>query len=128
MTYKEVLAEARKHIGPKCKACPECNGLGCGNTIPGPGSKAPGNGANDNWKAWRPYKLNMNTMVPNTPVDTGIELFGRRIQLPLLTDPSARFVRSSTLRTISVTTTESVSRYAGKRACTSASATACLTV
>lgn len=26
-------------------------------------------------------------MVPNTPVDTGIELFGRRIQLPLLTGP-----------------------------------------
>lgn len=87
MTYKEVLAEARKHIGPKCKACPECNGLGCGNTIPGPGSKAPGNGANDNWKAWRSYKLNMNTMVPNTPVDTGVKLFGRRIELPLLTGP-----------------------------------------
>ena len=29
----------------------------------------------------------MNTMVPNTPVDTGIELFGRHIQLPLLTGP-----------------------------------------
>ncbi len=87
MTYKEVLEQARKNIAPNCKACPECNGLGCGNTIPGPGSKAPGNGANDNWKAWRPYKLNMNTMVPNTPVDTGIELFGRRIELPLLTGP-----------------------------------------
>ena len=51
MTYKEVLGQARKNIAPNCKACPECNGLGCGNTIPGPGSKAPGNGANDNWKA-----------------------------------------------------------------------------
>ena len=57
MTYKEVLEQARKNIAPNCKACPECNGLGCGNTIPGPGSKAPGNGANDNWKAWRSYKL-----------------------------------------------------------------------
>lgn len=87
MTYKEVLEQARKRIGPMCKACPECNGLGCGNTIPGPGSKGPGNGANDNWKAWRQYKLNMNTMVVNTPVDTGVELFGRRIELPLLTGP-----------------------------------------
>ena len=87
MTYAEVLEEAKKHIGPKCKVCPECNGLGCGNIIPGPGSKGPGNGANDNWKAWKPYKLNMNTMVPNIPVDTSIELFGRKIELPLLTGP-----------------------------------------
>lgn len=40
MTYDEVLAEARKHIGTTCKACPVCNGLACGNTLPGPGSSA----------------------------------------------------------------------------------------
>lgn len=45
MDYNEVLRRARERIGPKCKVCPECNGLGCGNTMPGPGSKAPGNGA-----------------------------------------------------------------------------------
>ena len=48
MRYEEVLENARKTI-LNCKACPECNGLGCGNTLPGPGSKAPGNGAHDNW-------------------------------------------------------------------------------
>ena len=42
MTYQEVLENARKTI-LNCKVCPECNGLGCGNTLPGPGSKAPGN-------------------------------------------------------------------------------------
>ena len=47
MNYAEVLENARKNIGPNCKACSVCNGLACGNTIPGPGSKAPGNGAND---------------------------------------------------------------------------------
>ena len=52
MDYQEVLANARKTI-LNCKACPECNGLACGNTLPGPGSKAPGNGAHDNWKAWK---------------------------------------------------------------------------
>ena len=51
MEYAQVLENARKSIAPKCKVCPVCNGLGCGNTIPGPGSKAPGNGANDNFKA-----------------------------------------------------------------------------
>ena len=53
MDYNEVLQRARVHMAPRCKVCPECNGLGCGNTMPGPGSKAPGNGANDNWRAWR---------------------------------------------------------------------------
>lgn len=38
MDYNEVLQRARERIGPKCKVCPECNGLGCGNTMPGPGS------------------------------------------------------------------------------------------
>ena len=79
MDYAEVLANAKKNIGPNCKVCPECNGLACANTMPGPGSKAPGNGANDNWKAWRGIKLNMDTIYPDAPVDTGIELFGKSL-------------------------------------------------
>lgn len=87
MTYAEVLEQAKKNIGPKCKVCPECNGLACGNTIPGPGSKGPGNGAHDNFVAWKQYKLNMNTMVPAGPVDTSTELFGRTLSLPLMSGP-----------------------------------------
>lgn len=87
MTYEEVLEEARKNMAPKCRVCPECNGLACGNMIPGPGSIGPGNGANDNWRAWKEYRLNMNTMMPNTPVDTSCEFFGRKLALPLLTGP-----------------------------------------
>lgn len=70
----------------------------------------------------------MNTMVPNTPVDTGIELFGRRILLPLLTGPigslRAQFHPEDDIRDYNRKCIEA----AGKRACTSASATACLTV
>ena len=44
MTYNEVLEKARTNIGPYCKACPVCNGKACGNAMPGPGSKNPGNG------------------------------------------------------------------------------------
>ena len=87
MDYTEVLANAKKNIGPNCKVCPECNGLACANTMPGPGSKAPGNGANDNWKAWRGIKLNMDTIYPDAPVDTGIELFGKRLSMPLISAP-----------------------------------------
>lgn len=87
MNYSEVLENAKKNIGPKCKVCPVCNGLGCGNTLPGPGSKGPGNGANDNYEAWRKIKLNMDTIVANTEIDTSVELFGRKLEMPLVTGP-----------------------------------------
>ncbi|MFR5421733.1 MAG: alpha-hydroxy-acid oxidizing protein [Oscillospiraceae bacterium] len=87
MDYNEVLQRARARMAPRCKVCPECNGLGCGNTMPGPGSKAPGNGANDNWRAWRRWCLNMDTIAPNTPVDTSLELLGRTFSLPVIAAP-----------------------------------------
>lgn len=87
MDYNEVLQRARARMAPHCKVCPECNGLGCGNTMPGPGSKAPGNGANDNWRAWRRWCLNMDTIAPNTPVDTSLELLGRTFSLPVIAAP-----------------------------------------
>ena len=87
MDYKEVLERAKKTIGSNCRVCPECNGLACGHTLPGPGSKGPGNGANDNYKAWRRIKLNMDAIVPNTPIDTSTELFGRKLAFPLVSAP-----------------------------------------
>lgn len=87
MNYSEVLENAKKNIGPNCKVCPVCNGIACQNTLPGPGSKAPGNGANDNFNAWRKIKLNMDTIVANTEIDTKSSFFGRQLDLPLLTAP-----------------------------------------
>lgn len=87
MNYSEVLENARKTIGPNCKACPVCNGLACGNTLPGPGSKGPGNGANDNYNAWCKIKLNMDCIVPNTEIDTSTDFFGRKLDLPLFSGP-----------------------------------------
>lgn len=87
MNYDDVLANARERIGSKCKVCPVCNGLGCGNTLPGPGSKKPGNGANDNYNAWHKIKLNMDVIVPNTPIDTSTDFFGKTLAFPLVTGP-----------------------------------------
>jgi len=87
MDYNQVLAEARKNIGPNCKACPVCNGLACGNTMPGPGSKAPGNGAHDNWKAWQQMKLVMDCIAPAGGVDTSLDFLGRSLEFPLMTGP-----------------------------------------
>lgn len=87
MEYSEVLENAKKKIGPKCKVCSVCNGLGCGHTMPGPGSKAPGNGANDNFMAWKKIKINMDTIVENSPIDTSTDFLGRKFAFPLMTAP-----------------------------------------
>ncbi len=85
-TIREYLDEAKKTI-LNCHACAECNGLACGNTFPGPGSKAPGLGAHENWKAWKEIRLNFDTFVEHGPIDTTFDFFGHECSLPLLGAP-----------------------------------------
>ncbi len=87
MDYKEILDKARASIGPYCKACPVCNGMACGNAMPGPGSKNPGNGAARNFNAWQSIFVNMDTLCSNAAPDTSFELFGRKFDMPLFSAP-----------------------------------------
>ena len=87
MDYKEILAQARGCIGPTCKACPVCNGIACGNTVPGPGCKAPGNTAARNYAKWQEIFVNMDTLCENSPVDTSFELFGHKFAAPVFIAP-----------------------------------------
>ena len=87
MDYKEVLEKARGSIGPYCKACPVCNGKACGNSMPGPGSKGPGNGAARNYDAWQKVFVNMDTICSNAAPDTSFKLFGHDFALPVFTAP-----------------------------------------
>lgn len=87
MNYKEILAEAKTQVGPYCKACPVCNGLACGNSMPGPGSKVPGNVAARNYEKWQEIFVNMDTLCPNAAVDTSFELFGKKFALPVFIAP-----------------------------------------
>ena len=65
MDYNEILKEAAGLMGPYCKACPVCNGRACGNCVPGPGSKLPGNTAARNYDKWQEIFVNMDTLNPN---------------------------------------------------------------
>ena len=78
MDYNEILKKAAGLMGPYCKACPVCNGRACGNCVPGPGSKIPGNTAARNYDKWREIFVNMDTLCPNADADTSFELFGRK--------------------------------------------------
>lgn len=87
MTYEEVLANARTCMGPHCKACPTCNGLGCRNTVPGPGAKGIGTGFIRNYQKWQELCVNMDTICENGPVDTSFTLFGQEAALPVFAAP-----------------------------------------
>ena len=87
MTYQEVLANARTCMGPYCKSCLTCNGVACKNTMPGPGAKGIGTGAIRNYQKWQELCVNMDTICENKPVDTSVELFGRKFVLPVFAAP-----------------------------------------
>ena len=90
MTYDEILTAARGQVGPVCKACPVCNGVACGNTIPGPGCKGPNNVAARNWAKWQDICVNMDTLYETRPVDVSFRLFGWDFKAPIFIAPLGR--------------------------------------
>ena len=87
MNYNEILAAARDQVGPYCKACPVCNGRACGNSMPGPGCKYPGNAAARNFDKWQEICVNMDTLCPNAEPDVSFEMFGRTFTAPIFAAP-----------------------------------------
>ncbi|MCR5090290.1 MAG: alpha-hydroxy-acid oxidizing protein [Oscillospiraceae bacterium] len=87
MTYQEVLAAARDCIGSYCKACPVCNGKACGNSIPGPGCKYPGNAAARNYEKWQEIFVNMDTLCPNADPDIHFDFAGHSFSAPVFAAP-----------------------------------------
>ena len=87
MTYQEILEKARTCMGPYCKSCPTCNGLGCRNTVPGPGAKGIGTTFIRNYQKWQELCVNMDTICENKPVDTSAVLLGRKLDLPVFAAP-----------------------------------------
>lgn len=86
MTFEEV----RKNAGARmenCRACPVCNGRGCGSAIPGPGAKGSGKVFARNYDAWQEIYLNMDTIAPGGTVDTQFDFFGQSIAYPIFAAP-----------------------------------------
>ena len=87
MEYSEILTAARGELGPFCKACPVCDGRACGNTMPGPGCKAPGNAAARNYAKWQEICVNMDTLCENRPTDISFTMFGHTFAAPVFIAP-----------------------------------------
>ncbi len=87
MNYSEAIVNARGNIGKLCKACPVCNGMGCKNTLPGPGAKGVGDTAIRNYQKWQDIRVNMDTLCAPGTVDTSLELFGKTFKYPFFAGP-----------------------------------------
>jgi len=86
MEFKDVLENARKCMG-KCKACPICNGVACKNMVPGPGAKGIGDTAIRNYEKWQEIRVVMDTLCQKKPIDTSLELFGKKFKFPFFAGP-----------------------------------------
>lgn len=87
MTYNEAMENAKSCVGPFCHACPVCNGRACGNVMPGPGCKYPGNTAARNFDKWQEIFVNMDTLNPNYDADISFNLFGHDFKAPIFVAP-----------------------------------------
>lgn len=87
MTFQEVREAAKPKIGPRCRVCPECNGVACRGEIPGPGGKGTGAGFIRNYQELRRIRLAMDTIYQPREVSTEARLFGRTFLLPVFAAP-----------------------------------------
>ena len=87
MTYDEVLKRAKEVMMPKCRVCPDCNGLACRGEVPGLG----GIGSGSSFTIARDYlkrvKLMMDVVYEQEEIDTSIELFGKKFDMPVFLAP-----------------------------------------
>lgn len=87
MNYDDVIKEARGNMGSYCKVCKICNGMACGNQIPGPGAKGIGDSAVRNYKKWQEIRIHMDTIHENRSVDTDFKLFEQVFKYPVFAGP-----------------------------------------
>lgn len=87
MNYSEVLKSAKVNLNGKCRVCPVCNGKVCSGEVPGMGGKGTGEAFTANFEALRNYKLNMRVLHECKNPDTSIELFGKKMRIPVFAAP-----------------------------------------
>jgi len=84
---KEVHDRARERLKDICRVCPVCNGRSCVSGVPGMGGKGRRTGFKRNIEAFGQILLNLRTIHNACSIDTGYELFGSNLALPVLGAP-----------------------------------------
>lgn len=84
LTLAEVLRVAREKLYPRCRVCPECNGVACSGEVPGFGGIGSGASFRNNFKALAKLHLEMRTFHDVKKPDTSISVFGETLAIPIL--------------------------------------------
>ncbi len=80
----QVLKVAREKMYPRCRVCPECDGVACSGEVPGMGGIDSGAAFRNNLTALEKYKLKMVTFHEVKKPDTSITLFGVKLSMPIM--------------------------------------------
>lgn len=88
MTQQEIRSRAREVLAPRCRVCPECNGVACAGQAPGPGGKGQGRTFQRNVLYLRDrIKLHQDVLDGCGEPDTGLTFLGQRIAAPIFAAP-----------------------------------------
>ncbi|MDR0879836.1 MAG: alpha-hydroxy-acid oxidizing protein [Clostridioides sp.] len=87
MEYKDMLKNAREKLNGSCRVCRECNGVTCAGEVPGMGGKDTGDAFIQNYKSLKNIKINMSVIHDVQNPDTSVELFGKKMDMPVFAAP-----------------------------------------
>lgn len=87
MDIKEIRRNARERIKERCRVCPICDGRACAGDVPGMGGIGTGASFQNNVKALASQRLVMRVLHEANDPDTGIELWGRKLSMPVFAAP-----------------------------------------
>jgi len=87
MDIKTIRATAKEKMKGFCRVCPICNGRACAGEVPGMGGTGTGESFTENIRALASIKLNMRVIHDAVQPDTTIEIFGQKLQTPIMAAP-----------------------------------------
>lgn len=87
MNYEEVKKKAKENLNNSCRVCKVCNGVACAGEVPGMGGKGTGKAFTENVTALAKHKLNMRVIHNAKNPDTSIEIFGKKLGIPVMAAP-----------------------------------------
>jgi isopentenyl diphosphate isomerase/L-lactate dehydrogenase-like FMN-dependent dehydrogenase len=83
-TVADVLKAAREKLYPRCRVCPECDGVACSGEVPGMGGIGTGRAFRNNLAALARHDLVMRTFHDVKKPDTAVTLLGQKLSMPIL--------------------------------------------
>jgi pentose-5-phosphate-3-epimerase len=84
---KEIRKTARDLMTGFCRVCPVCNGKACAGEVPGMGGLGTGSAFMANVQALARHTFNMRLVHDITEPETGVELLGLKLSMPVLAAP-----------------------------------------